>query len=200
MTNGVCGSASTWRPLRRLATETRASQIVEFAVALPLLLVVVVGIFDFGNAFNLKQKLTNAAREGARAGAGQSTIDLSDAPPQSVLAIRDLVTNYLQTSKVNDCGMGSAAAVWVGAAAPWSWTFTVACPGAGNFVLTVNRGQPFTSTVTTGGNAVKVLTTKVTVQYPYRWKFNRVIGLLVPSASYPGTSQIVVAATMANES
>jgi len=31
----------------------------------------VVGIFDFGNAFNMKQKLTNAARDAARFGASQ---------------------------------------------------------------------------------------------------------------------------------
>jgi Flp pilus assembly protein TadG len=37
----------------------RGSQIVEFAVALPLLIVFVVGIFDFGEAFNQKQKLSN---------------------------------------------------------------------------------------------------------------------------------------------
>ncbi len=40
--------------------------IAEFAVSLPLLLVIAVGIFDFGGAFNVKQKLDNAVR-GARA-------------------------------------------------------------------------------------------------------------------------------------
>jgi len=59
--------------------DTRATQIAEFAVALPLLLVMVVGIFDFGNAYNLKQKVTNTAREAARLGASQPTNDLSDA-------------------------------------------------------------------------------------------------------------------------
>ncbi len=46
--------------------DTSGSQLLEFAVALPLLVVFVVGIFDFGGAFNLKQKLNNIAREGAR--------------------------------------------------------------------------------------------------------------------------------------
>ena len=59
--------------LRGLSTDTRASQIVEFAVALPLLLVLAVGIFDFGSAFNMKQKLTNAAREAARLGASSAS-------------------------------------------------------------------------------------------------------------------------------
>ena len=49
-----------------LLTDTSGSQLLEFAVALPLLVVFVVGIFDFGGAFNLKQMLNNIAREGAR--------------------------------------------------------------------------------------------------------------------------------------
>ena len=46
-------------------TEDCASQIVELAISLPVLVIFVVGIFDFGGALTLKQKLTNAAREGA---------------------------------------------------------------------------------------------------------------------------------------
>jgi len=39
---------------------------VEFALALPLLLVVIAGIVDFGFTFQRYEVLTNAAREGAR--------------------------------------------------------------------------------------------------------------------------------------
>ncbi len=46
-----------------LLADIAASQMAEFAVCLPLLIVVVVGIFDFGEAFNVKQKL-NGARGG----------------------------------------------------------------------------------------------------------------------------------------
>ena len=45
---------------------TEGTQLVELAVTLPLLVVMVVGIFDFGGAYNLKQKLNDTAREGAR--------------------------------------------------------------------------------------------------------------------------------------
>ena len=48
--------ASLCRRAKSAATDTAGSQIVEFAVALPLLLVVVVGIFDFGNAYNISKK------------------------------------------------------------------------------------------------------------------------------------------------
>jgi Flp pilus assembly protein TadG len=186
--------------LRSLLSDGSGSQIVEFAVTLPLMLVLVVGIFDFGNAFNLKQKLTNGAREAARLGASESTSDLTDSPPNSVLAIRDLVSNYLLTSKINDCGIGTAAATPLGASTPWKWAFTATCPNGGSFVLTVDRGNVFVSSVTTGGNSIKVISTNVSISYPYSWQFNRVIGLLVSGASYPATTAIVVNSTMANES
>jgi Flp pilus assembly protein TadG len=180
--------------------DTRASQIAELAVALPLLLVMVVGIFDFGNAYNLKQKVTNAAREAARMGASQPTSDLTNPTPASVLALRDLVSNSLVSSRVNDCGLGSAAATPAGGATPWKWSFTVSCGTAGNLVLTVDRGYVFTSTVTAGGTAVKMISTNVTLLYPYQWQFNRVITLLAPASIYPGTTQIAVTSVMENQS
>ena len=185
--------------LRRTLDDTRASQIAEFAVALPLLLVMVVGIFDFGNAFNIKQKVTNTAREAARFGATQPTNDMSNVPPASILAIRDLVVQDLQNSKLNDCGLGTAAATPGGASTPWKWTFSVTCGTAGNLVLSVDRGNVFVTNTTISGTPVKMIGTNVTLQYPYQWEFSRVIGLLVPGASYPGTSQISVNTFMANQ-
>jgi Flp pilus assembly protein TadG len=187
------------RRLQDALDDTSASQIAEFAVALPLLLVMVVGIFDFGNAFNIKQKVTNTAREAARFGATQPTNDLSGVPPASILAIRDLVVQDLQNSKLSDCGLGSAAATAAGASTPWKWTFSVACGTAGNLVLSVDRGNVFVTNTTISGTPVKMIGTSVVLQYPYQWEFSRVIGLLVPGASYPGTSQISVNSFMANQ-
>ena len=48
--------------------ERRGSEIVEFALVLPVLLFVVFGIVDFGLAIFNKAIVTNAAREAARAG------------------------------------------------------------------------------------------------------------------------------------
>jgi Flp pilus assembly protein TadG len=44
----------------------RGSQLVEFALVLPLLLLVVLAIADFGFIFQRFEVVTNAAREGAR--------------------------------------------------------------------------------------------------------------------------------------
>ena len=191
--------ASALRFASASGTDTTGSQIAEFAVALPLLLIMVVGIFDFGNAYNIKQKVTNIAREAARMGAGQPTMDLTTGTPTSVLAIRDLVSSALQTSRMSDCGLGTTAAVAAGAATPWKWTFTTSCGTAGNLVLSVDRGYVFTSTVTAGGIAVKMIATNVTLLYPYQWQFNRVVTLMLPTAIYPGTTQISVGSVMANQ-
>ena len=42
--------------------------VIELALTLPLLLVIVMGIFDFGLMFQHYEVVTNAAREGARVG------------------------------------------------------------------------------------------------------------------------------------
>jgi Flp pilus assembly protein TadG len=47
-------------------SEERGAALVEFALALPLLLVVLAGIVDFGMTFQRYELLANAAREGAR--------------------------------------------------------------------------------------------------------------------------------------
>ena len=51
--------------ISRLKSE-RGAELVEFALTFPLLLLVVLGIMDFGLLFQQYEVLTNAAREGAR--------------------------------------------------------------------------------------------------------------------------------------
>lgn len=45
----------------------RGAALVEFAVVLPFLLMLVIGIIEFGRAYNTQLSLQSAAREGARA-------------------------------------------------------------------------------------------------------------------------------------
>jgi Flp pilus assembly protein TadG len=44
----------------------RGAAIIETAITLPIVLLVCVGIFEFGRAYQTWQVMTNAAREGAR--------------------------------------------------------------------------------------------------------------------------------------
>ena len=50
---------------RRLKSQ-RGAELIEFALIFPLLLLVLLGIVDFGFLFQRYEVLTNATREGAR--------------------------------------------------------------------------------------------------------------------------------------
>jgi Flp pilus assembly protein TadG len=185
------GRSSAFRSAVCALRSTEASQLLEFAVALPLLVVVVVGIFDFGDAFNLKQKLNNAAREGARFGSSLPTNDLSQTvgcgAPSSVCAIRDLVDSYLQAGRVNDCGLSTQSATWSAATVTGTYFATGnGCPGT--LTLRIERQYSFQTVI--NGATFEVVSTHVSISYPYRWHFNRVIVFLAPGASYAGVTQI----------
>lgn len=54
--------------LRRRWLDQRGQSLVEFVLALPILLVIVFGIIEFATAWRTYQVVTNVAREGARLG------------------------------------------------------------------------------------------------------------------------------------
>jgi Flp pilus assembly protein TadG len=190
----VCAPEPRFHRWKALLRDASGSQLLEFAVALPLLVVFVVGIFDFGAAFNVKQKINNIAREGARFASALPTNDLDAVgTPASVTAIRDLVESHLQAGRMNDCGLAGAGAV-NGPVLTWTYTTATGCPAP--LILTIERAYSFQTIV--GGNTFNVLSTRVTLQYPYQWQFNRVIGLMAPGATYPGVSQITTDAIVPN--
>lgn len=189
-----------WQQVLSLCRGCEGAQILELAITLPLVTAMFIATYDFGQAFNLKQKLVSATREGARLGANQSTSDLTSATsgscPASVCAIRDVIDEYLIHSNIGDCGLPSAT---VAQPAPpaWVWTFTASgCPG-GNLVLTVNRGKTYTVTLPTS-EIVTVESTQVSLSYPYQWHVNRVMQMLAPGSSYAAVTQISTNAVVQN--
>jgi Flp pilus assembly protein TadG len=199
--NLSCSIVPGWR-------EDRAAQLAEFAVALPLLVVFVVGIFDFSNAFTLKQKLTNIARDAARTAASDPANDLlspSTSVPASVIDAFQLVDNYLSANKISGCGVTQTNVT----ASGLTWQFSVVPTGGSpcGITLTINRGYFFPLTgaslpsanctsQTSNGQTI-VIGTCVSIQYSYQWKFGRVASLLGNSATLP--SQITTVAVALNE-
>lgn len=53
----------------RIRREERGAALLEFALVLPVLVLFIFGIVEFGRAYNARIELTSAVREGARAGA-----------------------------------------------------------------------------------------------------------------------------------
>ncbi len=179
---GIKGHLSLW--------DERASQIVEFAVAAPILIVFVVGIFDFSGALNLKQKISNAAQSGANLAANQTTADLNQTNAASIIAIRDSIFDYLVNDKILvNANVGSCkatSAVLVHAPNSLMWQYTIHNCGvvaSDDLVITIDRGNVFSS------GTENVAASHVGLTYPYHWLFNRVIQLVAP-AVFPGTTQI----------
>jgi Flp pilus assembly pilin Flp len=54
--------------LSKLIRRNSGVAAVEFAIVLPVLILIITGMMDLGHAFYLKQIITNASREGARYG------------------------------------------------------------------------------------------------------------------------------------
>ena len=199
---------NTWpskKNLARRACRQEAAQIVEFALSLPLLVVFVVGIFDFSNAITLKEKLTNAARDGARVAASDPASDLASPPstgqPVSVSDAWQVVDNDLLAAKVKDCGLSNPT--WTQSNLIWTATATgPGCPAAG-ITLTINRGNPDPTNPSdcsiqqTQGTPMYVVLTCVTIKYPYQWEFNSVSGLV--GRSFSGPTSITTTATYFNE-
>jgi Flp pilus assembly protein TadG len=172
------------------------AQIVEFALAMPLLLVLVIGILDFGQAFNLKQKLNNAAREGARFAIEEPCADCTKAAPATTQAIENSIVNYLTNAGVNLCGLTGTTPPTTGPQPLASWTFPSpsTCPGtSANFTVEIDRGNTFLDS-----NGITVTSSQVIINSPYAWTFNRIITLLAPGSSYQAVTIISSNAIMQN--
>lgn len=102
-------------PIGRLRDE-RGAELIEFAVALPLLLFVVLGVVDFGFMFQRYLVLTNAAMEGARVAMlpGYSTADAQARASAYAAAggVPGAVT--VTASTVSMPGPGPTGAAWPG--------------------------------------------------------------------------------------
>jgi Flp pilus assembly protein TadG len=86
------------RRTARSAPRDRGAAAVEFALLLPMLLLLVFGIIDFGRALNAQITLTQAAREGAR-------VDAVD-DPNGVPNTSATVTTRTQAAATGLSGVG----------------------------------------------------------------------------------------------
>ena len=77
---------------RRTAKNEKGSVAVEFALFLPLFLLVIFSIIELGGAWYQKQMLVSASREGAR------YASLYSDPPASAADVQSYVSNFLTQS------------------------------------------------------------------------------------------------------
>ena len=108
----------------------RGAAAVEFGLLLPLLMLLVMGIVEYGLVFSRQHVLTNAAREGARAASVNLSQSLAISQAQSVAA------NYLNVAGITNATVTASLATTVSASdsvqvnieMPWSRLTLVPAP------------------------------------------------------------------------
>ena len=128
--------------------EERGAALLEAAMTLPLLLLIAIGIFEFGRAYQTWQVLTNAAREGAR---------VSVLPNSTSSAAESRVRAYMQSGQLSGYATASvsvdrSASISVGGGAvgasavtvDYPFQFMVLQPVANLVVAGTATGSPLT--------------------------------------------------------
>jgi Flp pilus assembly protein TadG len=134
---------------QRIRSE-RGAAIIETAFTLPILLLISVGIFEFGRAYETWQVLTNAAREGARVAVLPNPAPgAADARVRSYLQMGGLTYDQsvgvsISNTTVSMGASGNASASQVTVSYPF--TFIVLQPVAQLVVSGTSTGSPITLT------------------------------------------------------
>lgn len=154
------------RSLQLLLRDTRGAEIAEAAAVLPLMFMVMLGIFWFGQAFSIYGAITRATQEGARAGAApycvtcSGTATLSQYETNAASAVQTALTG----SKLNptlaqypspqpsllNCSSGAA----------------VTCASGGNPNICIQAPVQLTNT---GLGATGLCGMSVSLRYPFRF-------------------------------
>ena len=165
--------AALSRLLRRFVRAQSGAEVIEFALTLPLLLLVVLGIIEFGFLFQQYEVVTNAAREGARIAVLPTYSANATATETNV---RARVNQYLTAG-----GLSTAAATICGG--------DMGCPG---------NWLPITDTIFAGPPCLAVKVFPVTVQYAHPVPF---VGGIITyfGRSLPATITLRATARMRNE-
>jgi hypothetical protein len=183
--------------LSRAWKRSEGAALLEFAIVLPLLVVFIVGIYDFSGAFNQKQKIGHAAQEGAIVAGAQPMTDMdpsSSSPPDSLQPVLEVIFNSLTASNVLPPGnMGGCTVTPAHVVGDLKWTYTISGCSPDSLTIEINRGV-----VVDPGPPASIRTT-VKVSYPYHWRFNSVIQLLVPGAAYAPVTDLRETATVHNQ-
>jgi Flp pilus assembly protein TadG len=102
---------------------------VEFALVVPLLLVLVLGIVEFGRAYNIQTTLSGAAREGVRAAALNNTgtaVAAAQLKAKSAAPTLDLSNGQILVSpNAPSCTSGAQVTVTINYTMPFLTSFFV---------------------------------------------------------------------------
>lgn len=133
----------------RIAASDSGAELLEFAIVVPILLMLLIGIVWLGRAYNVYSTITRAAREGARYAALPSSVALgnafADIPTAGCSTNTNTYTNYvvpaLKSDNLDPKNVKSYCqkAAWLGA------TYPQQCGVVISFSYQVQLAIPFTA-------------------------------------------------------
>ncbi len=120
----------------------RGIAVVEAAFILPIVLILMMGVWEVGRMIQVSQILDNAAREGARVAAG----GYINSVPVTVSTVQTEVTNYLTAAGLPTTAVNGAQITLTCLATP-TWTDPYSALPLDPFTVTVTipAGAPFNS-------------------------------------------------------
>lgn len=152
--------------LEKLVRETRGAEIAEAAAVLPLMFMILLGIFWFGQAFSIYGAITRAAQEGARAGSVPYCATCSGANNLGAYATNaaTAVQNALSASKLdpNQAAYPSPQPSLLSCSTGGS----VTCNGSASTNFCIQAPVQLTDS---GLGATGLCGISVSFQYPYRF-------------------------------
>jgi Flp pilus assembly protein TadG len=158
------------RCLGRGRKATEGSALLEFAIVLPLLVVFIVGIYDFSGAYNQKQKIEHAALAG--------WLSLPDNPPGD----RDPSNSNPTNATGSERTFNSLAADGAASSEPGKLqgkrgrSHQQPTDGPTNFDCAVPLTDPLTMVIDRGVvGRITVNASPGDCQLSYHWRFNSVI-------------------------
>jgi hypothetical protein len=140
--------------IKTFAGSEKAAALVEFAIVLPILLLIVFGIVDFGRALYTANNLTSAVREGARLASTQIS------PDATVAAQKTAVSNAVKAYVVAFGGNAGAPTV--------SETFSGAPPNMQSITVSIVN-YPFTP-ITPLAGLIGLGTIQMSPSATFRWE------------------------------
>jgi len=149
--------------VRTVLRESGGSEIAEAAAVLPVMFMIMIGIFWFGQAFSIYGTITRAAQEGARAGAAPYCTTCTAGNSAATNAYNAMETSLVAAKldasharwpsplpTLNACAVGAG---------------TVSCSGVSSQVC-VRTGVQLSNTT---GGATGVCGVSVSFQYPFQF-------------------------------
>jgi Flp pilus assembly protein TadG len=132
--------------LKRLRAADEGQALIEFALVLPVLLIMIVGIIEFGRAWNLHQVLTDAAREGARKAAISNASITQDSVINTVKTALSLGKANYNHATITTPGWDGlqGTPVTVNVSLPYRFTFFGALIGWATGARTITLRTSFT--------------------------------------------------------